>query len=176
MTKFSIKNMINVNKQEIAKTFNYKISIPNLGNLVEGYDDQIFSLSLIDCTLPSRTNESIVSEYMGNQQRFSGKTNFAGTITATTEVREDIEQIRVLYDWMESIHSLQTGNAIGSNKSDYTTDTYIILYKNDGNESPLKYRLYNSWISDITEFSLSYSTGDSIKISFTVSFDYWELV
>jgi hypothetical protein len=168
---------------DIQRTWLWEIYIPNVNtipNMPDIKDDDLV-IRARTCSLPSRGNEAVESNFMGFKQFFPGKVTYGNTMEATFEEMEDQKIAKFLYAWRQYILDVDpnspTAGASGAlTKRISSRNIYILQYKHNGSALQKKVQLFNAWPENVSDVALDMNGGEAVKYSVTFRFDYWLLV
>jgi hypothetical protein len=175
------------NLPDPQKSFLWELKIPNLNGIVTSIKDtEDLTIRCRSVSIPARGNETIESHFFGMKQKFASKPTFGQTLSVMFEEFEDQLISKALYEWNNKIFdtdrtSAQSGGSKAVMKRNlggtgYATDLYLYLYKFDKTKLEKSVRFFNAFPQDVSDISLDYAGGDSIKYNVTFSYDYWNLV
>ncbi len=182
MTSFHINEQLS-KLPDVQRTYMWKCFVPDIDKMTNGVmSTSDFILRCRNIVIPSRGNEPIESSFLGMKQMFPGKPIFTNTMILMLEEFEDQNILKGLYQWQENLFSVDPksghgGTSIHSDKSMYSTDVLLRMYKQVGDLEELEkqVRVKNAWISNIDDTSLDYTTQESVKYTVTLTYDYWTL-
>lgn len=138
-------------------------------------DDLRFQVKNI--STPGRTIETIETWFYGLKQNIPSKTTFSNSITMTLEEREDQFVLNTIYNWMESIQSVDPlkWTLLGLGGKLTKKQMLIRMLKYDGTPTKNALELKNVYPTTFPEVNLDYSGNDSVKYDVTFNYDYWLL-
>ena len=185
MSNFTIEGRMK-SMPDVQRTWMWNLKIPKITTFAPETATNIEDL-IIRCrsiSIPSRTNTAIVSDWMGTKQWFPGRPEFPGTLAVTFEETEDMKIAQTLYEWQERIFSIDPtadtgGKSLGVNgsasKRSLSTNMTLSMYNYKGDNLPKNIVFYNSWVQNVADVSLDYTTSDSVKYNVTFQYDFWKL-
>lgn len=168
--------------KDIVRTWMYELSIPTIGDIVPGLNEEGLIIRTMTASIPGRTNEPIESSFMGLKQQFPGKETFTHTIDASFEESEDLYIAKGLYEWKEKIFQVNPDGihagvaGAPSKREGLVADIFLKLYRFNGDPLEKMYRLHNAWPIAMPEVPLDYAGSDSLKHSVTFEYDFWTLM
>lgn len=185
MADFHIDNRLG-KLPDPQKTFLWELKIPNISGIITSITDpEELTIRCRSVSIPSRGNETMESNFMGMKQKFAMKPTFSQTLSVMFEEFEDQLISKALYEWNNKIFDVdKTSAESGGSKAimkrniggtGYATDLYLYMYKYDKSKLEMAYRFFNAFPQDVSDVSLDYAGGDSVKYNVTFSFDYWNL-
>lgn len=164
---------------DVIRTYYWDVLIPGINRVSNNATMDDLMLRARSVSIPERGVEKIVSNYKGMKQYFPGQINFGGTLPITFEETQDYKVSTILYDWANRIFDVRNASATGGvaqadDKQLIVLPIYIQQYGVDGSPLGKSIRVYNAFIENQDAIQLEYATNDSVKISVTFSFDWWE--
>ncbi len=135
------------------------------------------SFRVKNISTPSRSIDTIETWFYGQKQNIPSKTSFGNNITLTIEETEDQFVLKTIYDWMESIQSVDplkwTLLGLGGKATKKTMLIKQVKYNGEYTKHAIE--LKNVYPISLGESSLDFSGNDSVKYDIQFNYDYWLL-
>lgn len=167
---------------DVQRNWMWQLFIPGIKTVaptaIRDTEDLIIRCRNIN--IPSRTNTPSTSEWMGMKQHFPGKPDIGGTVVATFEETEDLIIRKIFWEWEQNLYNVNpdspnAGKSSSPLKRLLTKDMFLFFYGYNGVKLQKSIRFHNSFIQQVGDVSLDYSSNDSVKYSVTFQYDFWTL-
>jgi hypothetical protein len=120
-------------------------------------------------SLPAVTIGVITTNYMGREYKIPGDQTFAD-FSLTVIADEGLATRKAFEDWMNAINEKQENVTTSSTLSTHMVEMTLKTFKRDGSVDAT-YVFYNTWINNIGEITLDWSSRDTI-MEFPVTLSY----
>lgn len=161
---------------DIQRAFMFELLIPDLGDWKQ--EDMIVRCKT--ASIPARGNAPIESVFMGMKQYFPGQPLFTNVLTVEIEEHEDQKALKALYDWQQQIFDVDpfsptAGQSKQPTDNAVSRDITLRMYRYNGQVLEKSIKFYNSWLENVDESALAYTTNDSVRYTASFRYDYWLL-
>lgn len=147
---------------EIQRKNNFVLSVPGIGE-----NEQVLTLAVVSCALPTESNEVITLNYGNTNIKVAGTANTeGGTVVVRDYLQKDMEQ--VIDNWRSSVWNKST-DAIGF-AANYKKQARIIQYAPDGTYERT-WKVEGIWPSQVSYGDLSNNDGGVKEIQITLQYD-----
>lgn len=147
---------------EIQRKNNFILSVPGVGE-----SEQVLTLAIVSCALPTESNEVITLNYGNTNVKVAGTANTeGGTVVVRDYLQKDMEKI--IDDWRASVWN-KSNDAIGF-AANYKKQARIIQYAPDGTYERT-WKVEGIWPSQVSYGDLSNNDGGVKEIQITLQYD-----
>lgn len=147
---------------EIQRKNNFILSIPGVGE-----SEQLLTLAVVSCALPTESNEVITLNYNNTNVKVAGPANTeGGSLVVRDYLQKDMEL--VLDNWRKEVWNKDT-DAIGF-AANYKRQARVIQYAPDGSYERT-WKIEGLWPSSIAYGDLSNDDGGVKTINVTLQYD-----
>lgn len=168
---------------DIQRNWMWELLILSISDVTGGImaDVEDLIIRARTCTIPSRGNEPITSEFMGMKQFFPGKPTFGNTFEVSIEETQNQIVWKALTAWQELVFSIDPTSPTGGAsqrplKRDVAKDVFLIMYAYNGVPLEKKVRFFNCFPQNVGDVNLDYTGNESVKFGCTFQFDFWQAV
>lgn len=163
-----------LNNLDILQEHLFQVYILDAPKVMGAPTDEIM-LRCRNVSIPERTIEDIESFFMGQSQRFAGRTVFGKNMTITVEEFEDQLGIESFVKWMDGVERRRDGTASLQGKANYTSDIEIVMFKHGKIKSKYRILVKNCFVSQIPTQDKGHENNASVKHQIQFVTDAWEL-
>ena len=147
---------------EVQRKSNFVLSVPGIGE-----SEQVLTLAVVSCSLPTESNEVITLNYNNTNVKVAGVANTeGGTVVVRDYLQKDVEKL--IDDWRATVWNKST-DAIGF-AARYKKQARIIQYAPDGTYERT-WKIEGIWPSQVSYGDLSNNDGGVKEISITLQYD-----
>lgn len=126
-----------------------------------------------DVTVPSKTRDVVMLDYIGTKLIWAGKDGSAHSMNITFWDDEDLKITHFLYDWYDLAGSGQYAES--TDKFSYSRDIRIVLNPTLDIGSTGTFVLKNCFPIQIGDIELSYESSDVMTVPASFSYDFIQL-
>lgn len=147
---------------EVQRRNNFAFSMAGIGD-----SNQMLTLSVVSCALPTETNEVITLQYGNTNIKVAGVFNTeGGNLVVRDFLQKDAEAM--IDEWRKEVYN-KTTDGIGF-AADYKRQARIVQYAPDGTYART-WKIQGVWPSQVTYGDLS-NTDNSVKeVQITLQYD-----
>lgn len=120
-------------------------------------------------TIPQNAVEQIKINHKSSSTHYAGRDSSGKTATITFWDDEAGTISKFFYNWQQLIRNNETGAQ--NPRSVYAAETLIKLKDSSDEVVTSTIKLTKSWVSDVSDISLSYDSSEPVEISVTLAFD-----
>lgn len=147
---------------EIQRKNNFILSVPGVGE-----SEQLLTLAVVSCALPTESNEVITLSYGNTEIKVAGKSKTeGGSLVVRDYLQKDMEL--VLDNWRKTVWNKDT-DGIGF-AANYKRQCRIIQYAPDGSYQRV-WKIEGVWPSSVSYGDLSNDDGGVKTINVTLQYD-----
>lgn len=172
---------------DIQRSFLWELKIPNIGGIISTIKDpEELTIRCRSVVIPSRGVETYTTNFAGMSAKYAMKPKFSQTLPVMFEEFEDQIISKSLYEWHNKIFDTDPNSpTAGGSKAimkrniagtGYATDIFLYQYTYNKTKLEKAYKFINAFPEDVSDVSLDYSGGDSVKFNVTFSFDRWDYI
>lgn len=139
--------------------------------------------------LPSKSFDTLETNYMGSKLVMPGKVTMDGQTSITFDEFQDMKISRFIHEWMNLIYNggyaddvsvangALTGGAISNSLLSYSCPIKITIYDSTKkNKLPYEYRLMFCFPSEMATAGLDHNGGDKVTRQVTFKYSTWEMI
>ena len=140
----------------------FNLSVPGVGE-----SEQVLTLAIVSCALPTESNEVITLNYGNTNVKVAGTANTeGGTVVVRDYLQKDMEKI--IDDWRASVWN-KSNDAIGFT-TNYKKQALIIQFAPDCTYERT-WKVEGIWPSQVSYGDLSNNDGGVKEIQITLQYD-----
>lgn len=147
---------------EIQRKNNFEFSAPGIGD-----SEQVLTLSVVSCALPTESNEVITLNYGNTNVKVAGVANTeGGNLVVRDYLQKDVENL--LDQWRATVWD-KSNDAIGF-AANYKKQCRVVQYAPDGTYERT-WKIYGVWPSQVTYGDMSNNDGGVKEVQITLQYD-----